>query len=243
MLGTEYYREPENNRIAYEIIKDPSRLSLVRIWRRNRPPDHLRVNEVCEHIRNTNVCDGQILLAIVNGECVCYDGSHRLDACRIYFPKGGVQVRILYDSTDREVSHEFMRINKSIPVPELYFSEDEVSMRLMKLVQEITKGIVENYSMYVSASRKPKRPNFNRDTFTEELLEILQENLSNERIINLTDTNVTEWLQKTNQVIRTNHFQQTPRIKAPTKILEKCEKHKFYLFVGDWKTVLKHFLE
>ena len=114
MLGKEYHREITDPRISYEIVTDPSRISLVRIWKNNRPPDMKRVKEVQEYIKEKGMVDGQILLAIVNGECICYDGAHRLEASKQSFPEGGIQVRILHDSSDEEVKEEFYRINKSL---------------------------------------------------------------------------------------------------------------------------------
>lgn len=239
MLGREYYREPSNERVSYEIVTDRARLSLVRLWKRNRPPDEKRIQEIQDHIIDTNVVDGQILLAIVNGECVCYDGSHRLEACKKSFPTGGVQVRILYDSTDLEVGREFTRINKSVPVPELYFSTDEISMRLTTVIQEISRGLTHTYPSYVSASRKPRRPNFNRDVFAEELGSILRECLDNETLMGLTGDMIDKWLMDTNSRIRKNHYCNDPRIKASQSVLKKCELHKFYLFAGDWIPIFK----
>lgn len=242
MLGKEYHREPFDPRISYEIVDDPSRISLVRIWKNNRPPDINRVKEVEEYIQEKGMVDGQILLAIVNGECVCYDGAHRLEASKRTFPKGGLQVRIIYDSSDNEVKDEFYRINKSIPVPELYFSEDEISVKLMTIIQDITKGLCENYKAFVSTSRKPNRPNFNRDTFIENLSDILKVELQTERIMDITENDIAKWLQKTNETIRENHFSGNTRIKCSSKILAKCEKQKFYLFAGDWRESLKNIL-
>jgi hypothetical protein len=242
MLGTQYYVEPQDPHITYEIVTDPTRLSFVRHWKHNRPPDASRVKEVEAHLRDTNVSDGQILLAIVNGECICYDGSHRLEAVKKYFPNGGIQVRIINNSSDKEVREEFTRINKSIPVPELYFSEDEVVIRLMTIVQNTVKGLCEHYSEYVSTSRKPRRPNFNRDVFTEELSDCLRETLSNENIIGLDETSLGTILTQANTTIRRNHYQKNPRIKASPKILEKCELKKFYFFASDWKDILKQLL-
>jgi len=242
MLGKEYHRELADPRISYEIVDDPSRISLVRIWKNNRPPDMKRVKEVEEYIKEKGMVDGQILFAIVNGECVCYDGAHRLEASKRTFPTGGLQVRIIYDSSDDEVKDEFYRINKSIPVPELYFSEDEISVKLMTIIQDITKGLCENYKAFVSTSRKPKRPNFNRDTFIENLSDMLKKELQSEIIMNITENDIAKWLQKTNETIRQNHFSGNPRIKCSSKILSKCEKQKFYLFAGDWKPILKKLL-
>ena len=242
MLGKEYHRELSDTRISYEIINDPSRISLIRTWKYNRPPDMKRVIEVEDYIKEKNMVDGQILLAIVNGECVCYDGSHRLEAAKRTFPKGGVQVRIIYDSTNDEVKDEFYRINKSIPVPDLYFSDDEISVKLTTNIQNVTRGLCENYKSFISTSRRPQRPNFNRDTFTEELSDILKNELQSEQIMNTTEDTIAKWLQIINQRVRENHFTKKDRIKCSSKILAKCEKQKFYLFAGDWKTGLKKFL-
>lgn len=238
MLGVEYYREPTDPRISYEIVKDPARISLVRTWKNNRPPDIHRVKEVVDHLRDTNIMDGQILLAIIDGECVCYDGAHRLEASKLYFPIGGIQVRIIKDSTNEEIKQEFLRINKNVPVPELYFSDDDISMRLTKIISSVVKSLSENYKAFLSTSRRPKRPNFNRDTLVEELGDIVKTHIRSENIMNLTEDKIGEWLQNTNNTIRANHYQKNPRIKASSKILSKCETHKLYLFAGEWKNVL-----
>jgi hypothetical protein len=243
LLGTEYHREPDDKRISYEIIKEKTRLNLVQIWKHNRPPDPLRVQEIVEHMRKTNICDGQILLAIINGKCVCYDGAHRLEASKIHFPNGGVNVRIMNDSCDNEVRKEFERINKSIPVPELYFSDDDVSIRLSSIIQEVTKGLIENYPSFVSTSRKPQRPNFNRDTFADTLSDFLKEIMNNEKLMSITTEDIARILGDTNALIRVNHYNKSARIKASTKILNKCEVNNFYLFSCDWRNLMKQIVE
>ena len=242
MLGKEYHRELADTRISYEIVNDSSRISLIRPWKYNRPPDTKRVIEVEEYVKEKDMMDGQILLAIVNGECVCYDGSHRLEAAKRSFPRGGIHVRIIYDSSDSEVKDEFYRINKSIPVPELYFSDDEISTKLIGIVQNVIRGLCENYKAFVSTSRRPQRPNFNRDTFIEELSDILKNELEPEIIMNITENTIAKRLHNVNQTLRENHYTNKDRIKCSAKILAKCEKQKFYLFAGDWKEELKNVL-
>jgi hypothetical protein len=189
------------------------------------------------------MCDGQILLAVVDGECVCYDGAHRLFAYRKHFPVGGVQVRIIRDSSNEEVRREFARVNRSVPVPELYFSEDEISTHIASLSQEVAKSLCELYSAYVSTSRRPRRPNFNRDKFAEDLASVIQESLSNEAILKLTTDTIGRWLHEVNQVIQANHRAGTHRIRASSAIIEKCERQKFFLFAEDWKTQLQTYIE
>lgn len=242
MLGTSYHIEPADDRIHYEIVTDPSRLSLISVWEHNRPPDPARVKEIQDHLEHTNICDGQILLAVVNGTCVCYDGAHRLLACRSVFPKGGVQVRIIHDSTPQEVRKEFERVNRSIPVPELYFSVDEISSRVTSLVQDVVKSMCTLYRQYVSSSRRPKRPNFNRDRFVEDLGTTIRESLPNETILKLTQDDVGRWLSEINHTIRAHHYSGVKRIKASRSIITKCEKQNMFLFATDWVRNLQDYL-
>lgn len=235
MLGHIYHTEPSNERIQYEIVSEPTRLNLVTIWKYNRPPDPQRVKEIEEYITESGMCDGQILLAVVDGNCVCYDGAHRLMACKRVFPRGGVQVRIQLESNDTEIRKEFERINRSIPVPELYFSSDEVSKRVSSLCYEVSKKLCEFYSGFTSTSRHPKRPNFNRDIFAEELGTVLQEKISSETLMTITIETIGDWLMKMNTQILAEHHTGKSRIKAPDSILKKCEQSKFYLFATDWK--------
>ncbi len=242
MLGTVYHTESTNDRVCYEIVSDPQRLALISVWKHNRPPDPARVAEIEAHIRTTEMCDGQVLLAVVGGRCVCYDGSHRLLACQNQFPESGMQVRILYNSTDEEVRGEFERVNRSIPVPELYFSEDEISTRVSFLAQTAAKSLCENYGAYVSTSRRPRRPHFNRDVFVEDLGTVLKESLKDEAILALTDDTVGTWLTEVNQSIRAHHYTGTHRIKASAAILRKCERQNLFLFAADWKQNLRDHL-
>jgi hypothetical protein len=235
MLGTCYHIEPVDKRVQYEIITDQQRLALISLWKHNRPPDPARVEEIKTHLKHTHMCDGQILLAIVDGKCVCYDGAHRLFACRQYFPKGGVQVRIIYDCTHSDVRKEFERVNRSVPVPELYFSEDDVSKRLISLSHGVAKDLCEIYKPYVSTSRRPKRPNFNRDIFSEQLCEIIKQVLSNETIHGLTEEMIGKWLTDINNQIRTEHYSGKTRIKASSKIISKCEVNNLFIFAVDWR--------
>lgn len=242
MLGREYYREITDSRISYEIVTDKTRLSLVSIWKKNRPPDPIRVNEIRDQMEITGMCDGQILLAIIDGKCVCYDGAHRLIACKEYFPGGGVHVRIICDSSETEVTNEFRRINKCIPVPELYFSTEEINVYLMGLIQGIVKGLTQTYSQYTSTSRRPNRPNFNRDVFSDELSIILKGHIENEKLTTMSEDDIVSLLQRTNDIIRADHYSGKNRLKVPQKVLDKCEKSKFYMFAGDWKSVLSSLL-
>jgi len=242
MLGKEYYREPSNDRIRYEIITNPKRLCLVKGWKHNRPPDTLRVEEIVTHLKHTNTSDGQILLSVINGECVCYDGLHRLEAVKKYFPTGGIQARIMYDSTDEETRQEFTRINRGIPVPDLYFSYDEISSHITKILQKFTKGFIQNYKIYLSSSRKPRKPNFNRDIFTDDIGSLIKEIYSDEDIMKINEDTIAELLRKTNDIIRKQHHDNTHRLKISKKAIEKCEKHKMFIFSRDWKPVFKSFV-
>jgi hypothetical protein len=244
MLGTSYHVEPDDTRICYELVTDPSRLSLISVWKHNRPPDPTRVEEIQEYTTRTKLGDGQILLAVVDGKCVCYDGAHRLCAYRSCFPSGGVQVRIIHDSSNEEIRREFERVNRSVPVPELYFSEDEISLHISSLSQNVARGLCETYPSYVSTSRRPRRPNFNRDSFTEELGLVIKGILSNETILGLNVDTIGTWLLEVNQIIQVKHRAGgTGRIRASPTIIEKCERHKFFLFAADWKTVLTSYIQ
>lgn len=238
MFGKEYYVEPTDSRIHYEIVSRSSQLALVHLWKHNRPPDRTRVSEMVTHLKESNVCDGQILLAVINGECVCYDGAHRLYAIREYFPKGGVQVRILYDSSEEEVRKEFIRINKSVPVPSLYFSDNEIVQRLTRIVHNVARGVAGNYPHFVSTSRKPQRPNFNRDHFTEELGEILRETLSSQDIMELTEEMIGGWLTNVNDTLKTSSLRGVSQ-----RIKDKCRQHNFYIFAGDWKKIIANIIK
>jgi hypothetical protein len=225
--------------IQYQVLTSPEQLWLIRNWKFNRPPDPIRISEIENYIRETGLCDGELLLAFLPGEgYLCYDGIHRLMACQSVFPREGVRVRILMKASDEIIRREFLRINKGVPVPELYFSTEEIDRHilqlLMKSLQEFTK--LEGIQQHLSPSRRPRRPNFNRDCFLEELTSYCKEHYTHECMTGIiTQEMILEWLQDINIYIRENDIMTIPETERYThfgkQVYEKCVSTGWFLWI------------
>jgi hypothetical protein len=245
-FGKVIHEECEGD-IVYQWIQSPENLRLISNWKYNRPPDPLRIREIQSYIESTGLCDGELLLAILPGEgCVCYDGIHRLIACQSIFPRYGVRVRILMKATEAIVQQEFLRINKGVPVPELYFSQEEISRKILHLVTESVSLLFSSVSSignHLSSSRKPHRPNMNRDIFVEILTEILKQSYEHEIMSGrITPEMVVSWLQDINVLIREIYLPEVPEAdkRRDAKMFEKCETSGWYLWLfTDWIRVVK----
>ena len=249
-FGRHLYAEGEGGRYVYELITSPETIRLIPNWRFNRPCDILRVHEIQKYISETGICDGELLLAILpDGEgCVCYDGNHRLQACKLTFPKYGVRVRIITDATEQEVKQEFQRINRSIPVPTLYFSAEQFDRVLLKIVSDFVNQITTdtNIKEHMSTSKRPCKPNFNRDVFVDELTVLLKDTFTPDTFVGDTSTDSTvdetviqllrSWFNRMNDYIRDNI---APRTYLSNRVADKCARTGCYFFIGDWKRYIQ----
>jgi len=246
ILGKQIHAEADG-RIVYEHISSPEIIRVISNWKHNRPPDMLRVREIQSYIEETGLCDGELLLAViqtedgVGGGCVCYDGNHRLQACKSVFPRNGVRVRIITRASEDDIRREFHRINKGVPVPDLYFSEEEVDKVLLRDVTACVNQLssFENVAQHISASRKPCRPNFNRDSLVEQICSFLKETQSRDDIMTrLTPDHLQGWFQDLNIHIRDKILPTKPD-SGSERIVGKCKRTGWYVFMDDWRKFFK----
>jgi hypothetical protein len=247
VIGETYYKEDtlrDAGEILYEILRPEAgfKLEMITNWRRNRPPDIHRVEEIAKDIEMRGSCDGELLLAIIPAVgCVCYDGIHRLEAARRVFPHNGLRLRILLNSSEKEVEQEFKRINKGVPVPELYFSQEETDAYLREQVQQfIDKYFIVDSRLlaHISTSKHPKRPNFNKDVLHQTIGEYVDEYFTAENGFCRADIHdiitaevIMSWFNDMNEVAR-------GIIESSQKndsMIEKCKKTGWFLFYFDWR--------
>jgi hypothetical protein len=139
----------------------------LKVWSGNRPADMARVEEVRKEQAESHHVDGTIRVAyIVNVGLVCYEGNHRRLALNPEISR--VLVDILWNVSNDRVVHEFMLVNKAVSVPELYTEVDVDATEKNKITKFVADWCVK-YKAFVSTSARPNRPQFNRDTFTQEL--------------------------------------------------------------------------
>lgn len=215
-----------------------SDLKGVEMWKYNRPPDHARVDEIKGYIDKTGVIDGIIYLAeIEEGGCikyVCYDGNHRRLAVKgcgetkdAYEKR--VLVHLLLNADNNLIKDRFIALNQANPVPELYMCEedDEIVEKVKGVVNDVVRNLVKIFPKHVSTSKKPKRPNFNRDMTVDQLGTFIMEG-------RLYDLGKEELIKKILELnIKYMSGYNLPK-RVSKNILDKCKSNRCYLFLHDF---------
>lgn len=215
-----------------------SNLKGVEMWRYNRPHDQARVDEIKSYIDKSRVVDGIIYLAeIERSGCikyVCYDGNHRRLALKgIDETKGAngkkVLVHLLLDANDEMIKEKFVALNQANPVPELYMIEGDEEMleKVKSVVNDVVRDLVKLFPKHVSTSKKPKRPNFNRDMVVDQLGTFIMEG----KLYDIGRDELSKKLLELN--IKYMSGYNLPK-KVSKKILEKCKSNRCYLFLHDF---------
>lgn len=184
-------------------------------WERNRPEDPIRVKAIQAYNNKFNItfADG-IVYAWYDGEHYrIYDGWTRYCAA-----SESMKFFLSVNTTEfeQDIIHHFIALNSAVPVPSLFMEDTDAKKR--KLVTAVVDHFCETYPQFLSASKRPQRPNFNRDTFTEQLTSALDaldiNNFDKDRIIHL--------VEKVNTLMKSNC--KDPPVKAANG--------NFYLFAN-----------
>jgi hypothetical protein len=131
-----------------------------------------------------------------------------------------VILNIRFNSLEEELIGAFKSLNKSNPVPDLYF-RDEVKER-KEVIENIVKIWQTKYKPHFSSSIKPNIPNINRDRFID-----LLDKLYDKYDIKLETQYVLEdALDNMNEYVK-NHI---PK-KLSELIIKKCNETGCYLFL------------
>jgi hypothetical protein len=131
-----------------------------------------------------------------------------------------VILNIRFNSLEEELIGAFKNLNKSNPVPDLYF-RDEVKER-KEVIIDIVKKWQTKYKSHFSPSIKPNVPNINRDRFVD-----LLDKLYDKYDIKLETQYVLEdALDNMNEYIK-NHIPN----KLSDLIIKKCNETGCYLFL------------
>lgn len=194
----------------------------IKLWKYNRPPDEDRVIEIHESIKSKQRMDGSIYIACINDELFCYESNHRRLALKELEDVATILVDVIWDTNHEVIKEEFLRLNKCVPVPELYL-EDEKPLNPYEGLKESVDAFCENYKKLKSASNHPQRPNFNRDMVLDEFYRIMKENSINIEQLSLR-------LMKLN-----NQMAKRDKSKLSEKVIKKCEESNLWLFAWSSK--------
>jgi hypothetical protein len=211
------YGGPHGSHHVYWIPLDVFNRLPIDSWKHNRPPDIQRVEEIRAFMKESKRADGLIYLACIDNKIVCYESNHRREALKSEMPSdmAHILVDILWNATDEQVKHEFLRLNKAVSVPELYITDEVVPL---EAVRSVVDAFCTNYKSLRSPSAHPQRPNFNRDRLMDEFYRVMKEN-------HIGIDELTERLTRQNR-----EMSQRDRRRLSPKIIAKCEAVGLWLF-------------
>jgi hypothetical protein len=148
----------------------------IKNWIYNRPCDELRVKKIKESIQNGSYINEPLYIAELISEekeitYVCYDGNHRMKA---FDGKKSqkIFVNLIKNVNNGDIKKRFITLNSGCPVPELYM--EQTSGHLKDDIEYITDKICDNFKKCWSSSRRPRKPNFNKDNVKDILFTYLQ---------------------------------------------------------------------
>lgn len=208
----------------------------IKNWRYNRPVDKPRSREIAAYLTKTKQpMETVFYLVKTDKGYEVLDGIHRYTALKIIeeepvdyitglvcYGDAEVLVNIRFDATDGETIDAFKSLNKSIPVPELYMRDPDQVKR--DIVESVVKKWSMQYADHFSPSRKPVRPNMNRDTFIEVITEIYDKYNTDD---NVTIDDMERLLLECNRAAH----QEFAEEEKPKSAIEKCKRTGFWLFM------------
>ena len=163
-----------------------------------------------------------IHLAHVRDEgLVCYDGNHR----RHVFNEDGDDltciVDVMFDAQPSDVYAAFNNLNKAVQVPAIYLEDSSVKEEILALV----KTYEQDHRAFLSASSRCHCPNFNRDSFIDDVDAI-------HAYFNgaLSIPEIGALLKRLNTAYSNASMGRAHTSFKPAA-LDKCRKHNFWLFL------------
>jgi hypothetical protein len=209
----------------------------IRNWEYNRPPDHIRCNEISSYLAKPEV---QLLQPFYihydSKENMYYvlDGIHRYTALTSVEYKELVNPKIVFihiftDMSKGMLVDIFENLNKTIPVPELYVNVDKHDSNQISVIEEIISYYQKRYKEHFSPKSSFCSPNINRESFTNLLTDLY-------KLHNITSKKgLEDILSKTNNSIKERiesgmHTRTLPN-KFSDKQKDKCRKSGLYLFL------------
>jgi hypothetical protein len=228
-LGKSVFRYSDNE---YLYIIDGSILKKrVKSWKYNRPPDNAKITEIVKTVERDGKdnIEGMIYVALIDGNFVCYDGNHRLEALKLMKGKKYAIVNLLIVNNDDEIKKRFVEINKANPVPEIYTLDSDDNLEKMKeSLEKVVTNLSMSYSKFMSPSKNPQRPNTNKNILMDKLYNRYKScdasKISSDKIYN-------DIIKLNACYAKNKHINHK---KFSKKMLDKCKKHGCYLFLKDF---------
>jgi len=194
-------------------------------WVRNREVDMERVREMKDFHEKGGYIPRIIHLAYILGEgLVCYDGNHRR---HVFNDDKEIVciVDIMFNASQEDVYKAFDNINKAVQVPALYFEEYSMEHDYKDEILKLVKSYEVKFKPFLSTSSKCHAPNFNRDSFVDNIHKIYKafnSSVSITTIAKVLDILNVEYSQ--GRICR-------PHSSYNEKVVDKCKKHNLWLFI------------
>ena len=158
---------------------------------------------------------------------IIFDGGHRCESL-ILLARENIHVKVccyVYrdnllteETIDKAITDKFKMINQNTPIPKIYMDIlDNTESDELKIKKDIIEDVFFEYKNlyfnFYSFSCICRRPNFN-DTMFKDLCNKFEFKTKQDLI----------------ELLRQQNVKKTSSDKKHTKMLEKCDKHNFYLF-------------
>jgi hypothetical protein len=215
-------------------IKDFLELNIVN-WKYNRPPDEVRCTEIAEYFTKftPDILQPFVFHYLSNTQQYeALDGIHRWNSLTKMkntqqMNEKFVLIHVYTDKSDGFLVDIFQNLNKTVPVPNLYFRANNEDETEKQIIEHITKDWMKKYQSHFSPNANCNVPNINRDIFIELITDIYKSSKIRSK------EKLEEVLQCANQKIkeRTESSFRDNRNKFSDKQKEKCVKTGCYLFL------------
>lgn len=200
-------------------------------WDKNRSPDNSRIYEISKYYLDNDIVlvPGTISCYKQDDKYVVYDGIHRLMAAYIVNKELTFILSIKKDCEEDAIVKDFININKSVNVPNIYLERTEIVKKLV--CENVAKELCKLYPRFVSPSRNPFAYNFNRDNIVE-FISTLDIDFNTEKL--------EEKIIK--RLITLNSSALIHTKKKNITVPKKCVDYNFYLFYLN-KMIIKNEIE
>nr|QBK86238.1 MAG: hypothetical protein LCMAC102_00330 [Marseillevirus LCMAC102] len=222
-----------NNKEFLYLSDKKNIMDYISIWQYNRPIDETRIQVIKEYIEKQKYVDGIIYVAEFQENKKisynCYDGFHRLKALQLIKDDLKIIVHVTYQATVDQIKSKFKALNSAISVPELYLDEtnDETIQSLKIIIEEVVEYICKKWSKYQSISKRPQRPNFNRDNLKDQLYDYINQPSH----IGVNASRLIKAIDKLNEDYSNRKF-----VNTSQKVISKCKKMGCFLFLKRYFT-------
>jgi len=235
-LFSENSQDIEEQKISSNVYRTTiSKILDCKSWNSNRNINDDRVNQMYERFLLGQYITREIRCFVSNNQMFCYDGNHRRTCFMKLYKENYIDVPItlfiLNTCKIEDVQNCFCSINEGVPVPQqnLFFGDniDNIKIEIVKIVSSYKN----KYKEFISVSQRCQRPNFERDTFEEEIFNMIND-------FNISPIKCVEILEKLNDRYSKQIY--CDHSKLPLKVYEKCKKYEFWLFCNGRSLNLEH---